>query len=234
MPAPSLRFCAAWFAVALVAGCSGATDNEVEGADAALEETTARSLVAAVEHHLDRRAKIAAPLFPSDLAYESPESIDDRTLAVEVALDEEVGDNSHVRLVVSPDTEIFSQYSCDSEEAGASDGCEEQSTADGADQRLVWEAFSPEEDPGYIAAAVRRDDRTVTVLYYGDEIPEDLLDSDLAGLADALLALIGDPAIGFTTTAAYAEAGAAIDDDVMLDWFGQGNGAAPPPEYERD
>lgn len=216
--------------VALV-GC-GDTDKTASRSTELTERTSPRALVAAVEAHLDRPAKQAAPLFPRDLAYDHPDQVDPSTLAVELSLDEEIGDNSHVRLVVSPTLSFFDEYSCDSDEGSNVSGCQETTTSDGAERRLVWEAFAPEEDPGYISAIVRRDDRVITVLYYGQEVPSNLPDSDLADLSDALVALASDPAVGFTTTALYAEAGAAIDDDVMLDWFGQGNGSAPPPGDE--
>lgn len=110
------------------------------------------------------------------------------------------------------------EYVCDGDEMQDSAGCEETTTGDAAELPLAWGAFAPEEDPGYISTDVRRDDLVVSVFYDGEEIPEDLRDSGLAGLADDLVALATDPAVGVKTTAAYAEAGTAID-DVMLDWY---------------
>ncbi|GAB2772865.1 hypothetical protein GCM10027020_27660 [Nocardioides salsibiostraticola] len=215
---------------AALAGC-GTGEASSESSTDFTEQSSPRALVAAVEANLERPVKQAAPLFSQDLDYYHPEQVDPSTLALEVSLDEEVGDNSHVRLVVSRDMGSFDDFSCDSDEGSSMTGCEDSTTGEGDEQRLAWEAFAPEEDPGYISVTVRRDDRVIAVLYYGEEVPSDLPDSDLAGLADALVALAADPAVGFTTTAAYAEAGAALDDDVMLDWFGQGNGFAPPPGY---
>ncbi len=234
MPGARSLLATAVLVVAVGAGCGGTAEDASADTAELTEQATARSLVAAVAHHLDRPAKLAAPLFPSDLFPRHPKRVPDGALGVEVAFDEEVGDNSHVRLVVWPDPAAFDEYGCDGEEMQDSTGCEETTTGDGAEQRLAWGAFTPEEDPGYIQADFRRDDLIVSVFYYGKEIPGDLRDSVLAGLADDLVALAADPAVGVKTTAAYAEAGAAIDDDVMLDWYGQGNGYPRPPDYEGD
>ena len=51
-------------------------------------------------------------------------------------------------------------------------------------------------------------------------------------VADAMLALVADPAVGFRTSQEYADAGEAVSEAVMLDWYGQGNGTPPPRGFD--
>lgn len=146
--------------------------------------------------------------------------------ALEVALDEEVGDNSQVRVVVTPDTGDYAAGACERAETVST--CVASTTADGVEQWLRWEAGAPEEDPGLILVRVRREDRWVSVLHDGSFIRADPRKGAPATLAADLVAPAADPAVGSPSSAASTEAGTAIDDAVVLDHLGQGNGYPPP------
>ncbi len=220
---------AAGLALALLVTLGGCGTADPVTADPVAEDpaaapATAGSLVAAAEEHLGRDAAIAAPLAPRD-------GVPADSLGVEVAFDEPEGDNSHVTLVVGPAGSRYADLACGRDELRDAEGCEQATTDDGATTILTWSRFAPEEDPGGIQVFALRHDRVVSAFYSGQEVPPDLPDSDLAGLARALLALVADPAVGFETSTAYAERGDALPDGVLLDWYGQGNGAPAPKTY---
>ncbi|VXC46917.1 hypothetical protein [Nocardioides sp. AX2bis] len=210
-----------------LAGCgAGQPDGSAGEPDAV--EATPRSLVAAVEEHLGRPAAIAAPLYAGD--FYGSEKPPRGTLAVEVAFDEEVGDNSHLQLLVIGGPSRYSRSGC--EPGDEPEPCVQDTTDDGDERVLTWEQAAVESDPGVIFAMAKRDGGAVVARYQGQEVPESLAGSDLEPLADAMLALVADPAVGFRTSQAYADAGGAVSDAVMLDWYGQGNGAPPPAGFD--
>lgn len=191
-------------------------------------ETTERALAAAVEEHLGRDAAAAAPLFRGD-------GLPRGAIGTELAFDRAVGDNTHVRVVVSPpgaDPQVEDLTDC----SGFAEGCEED-VVNGTAYVLLREAGSPEEDPGYVGAVGRRDDVAVFVLAYGPLVPGEEGEGEADDveqteeLVDLVRAVVTDPAVGLRTSAAYDEAGRAIPDDRWLDWFGQGNGASEPEGY---
>lgn len=227
MPRPPLRALpgVACSLLLLAAGCAGPGPGPGSApATELVTPSTTRSLVAAVSEHLDRPPAVAAPLAPRD-------GVPRGSLGVEVAFDEAEGDNSHVTLVVGPADNPYADLECGRGELRAADGCEQSTTDDGGTTILTWTRFAPESDPGGIQAIAQRDDRVVSAFYYGRNVLPDLLDGDLAPLADDLVALVADPGVGFDTTRALSRAGEEIPDAVLLDWYGQGNGLPPPRGY---
>lgn len=224
---------ATWSLAGSLAGC-GPTDGpgtgSPTGAGPQTVEATPRSLVAAVEAHLGRRATIAAPLYERD--FFGSEKPPRGTLAVEVALDEEVGDNSHLQLMVTGGASMYTRFECDVAGGGASQPCVQDVTEEGDARILTWQQAAFESDPGVIYAVAERDGGAVVARYNGQEVPETLPGSELEPLADAMLALVADPAVGFRTSQEYADAGEAVSEAVMLDWYGQGNGTPPPRGFD--
>lgn len=210
---------------AALAGCSAPTEDPASTVPA-----THRSMVAATEDHLERPAKLAAPLFDRD--FYGSEKNPKGTLAVEVAFDEEVGDNSHLMLLMSPAPSRYTTDLCAGPPKGQIERCVEDTTDDGYRRILAWEEASFESDPGIIYAVVDRGESEIVARYSGQEVPETLPGSTLQPLADQLLGLVSDPDVDFRTSQAYAEAGKDIDDAVILDWYGQTNGAPAPPGYD--
>ncbi|MCM3516521.1 hypothetical protein [Nocardioides sp. P86] len=200
------------------AGPADRSDDERPTAEA----TTPRALAAAVIDHVGRPASAAAPLFRRD-------GVPSGALGVEVAFPDDRGISTHVRVVVSRRTEAFERFTCNSRATRFATGCEESSPG-GVRTALSWEAGYPEEDPGSLSVAGLHDGWTVTISSHGPFFEEEL--GDERALADRLVDLAADPAVGFRTSASYVEAGAAIGDDVWLDYYGQGNGYPPPPELK--
>ncbi|WP_228943374.1 hypothetical protein [Nocardioides sp. Leaf374] len=208
-----------------LAACAGGGAGPADRSDderPTSESTTSRALAAAVIDHVGQSASAAAPLFRRD-------GVPSSALGVEVAFPDDRGISTHVRVVVSRRAEAFERFTCNSRATRFAAGCEESSPG-GVRTALSWEAGYPEEDPGYLSVASLHDGWIVTVGTYGPFLQEDL--GDERALADRLVALAADPAVGYRTSASYVEAGAAIGDDVWLDYYGQGNGYPPPPELE--
>ena len=230
----------ATIAVAAALALSACTTSAPGPEDTAAPTLTPPALVAAVEQHLGRPVQLAAPLFSSDLDPDHPDRVAAGTVAVEVAWDEPVGDNSHVRVIVTPSTatapaaQIYAARGCDAL-AGLT-GCEEGRSQGGTRTRLAWSAHVPEEDPGVIEALALHSDYLVSARYVGQPVPQHLGSSDpdaadLDAVAQGLIALVSDPDVAPTTSDALDAAGREIPEAVMLDWYGQGNGSPPPPEY---
>lgn len=234
----SHRLLAVLLAPALLIGATacGADDAPPDppkaerGGDPAAVETSERALAAAVEMHLGREALSAAPLFTGD-------GLPAGAVGVELALDRPVGDNTHVRVVVSPpgaDPDARGLKSCRG--TPRTWVCEED-VAEETSYVLLREAGYPEEDPGLIGAVGRRDEVVVLATAYGPFVPgadgegdaDDVEQSE--ELADLLRAVVTDPAVGLRTSEYYDQVGAAIDDDRWQDWYGQGNGASEPEGY---
>ena len=220
MQSPSRALALAATAALLTACGSAASDPAADTASSGAIPTTHRALAAAVIDHVGQRASAAAALTTRDGVRRSD-------WGVEVAFPVPAGDSTHVRVVVTRSAEPWSDTDCRGKDADAFTGCEER-TVGGSTVRLVWEAEAPEEDPGNVAAVARRKDGYVLALATGPAVPRKLEGSELQDLADSLEAIATDPAVGFTTTRAAADAGEEIGDDVWLDWFGKGNGAPSP------
>jgi hypothetical protein len=106
----------------------------------------------------------------------------------------------------------------------AGDGCESREV-DGGTLALMWVEVEPEEDPGYVSVVMQREDETVSVGWFGDEITGDPRDQDLFIPIKTLEAIAQDPRISLTTSQAVVDAGDELDD-----W----SGAEPDPHaYDR-
>ena len=151
-------------------------------------------------------------------------------VAVEVALDREVGDNAHVRVAVTRGTPFGASPEELADLCETFAPCEE---VDGA--TLLLENGAPESDPGIAYAWMERDGVTVWALGYGPFIERDPAqrDEEVAALADTLVKVVTDPGVGFTSAAAYSEGAEEICDGPWSDWYGQGNGS-PEPEDNTD
>lgn len=96
---------------------------------------------------------------------------------------------------------------------------------DGGTLSLGWALEEPEEDPGYVAVTLQRDDETVSVLWAGDVITGDPREQDLFLPLDTLEEIVQDPRISLTTSQAVVDAGEELDD-----WEG---GEPDPRAYDR-
>lgn len=220
---PGTRRRVATAAVVVAAGTSPLTGCGTPTAGpASTVPATHRSMISATEDHLERPAKIAAPLFARD--FYGGEKNPKGTMAVEVAFDEEVGDNSHLMLLMSPTPSRYTTDLCAGPPRDQVETCVEDTTDDGFRRILAWEEASFESDPGIIYAVVDRGQTEIVARYAGQEVPETLPGSRLQPLADQLLGLVSDPDVDFRTSRAYAEAGEDIDDAIILDWYGQTGG----------
>jgi hypothetical protein len=210
------------YAVLLACLALSACGNESGGARNAPADvpTTHRALAAAVIEHVGQKASAAAALTTVD-------GVRRRDWGVEVAFPVKGHDATHVVLDVTRDPKAWAASACDGENSEALSGCVEKKV-DGVPVRLGWQAEQPEEDPGVISVTARRADRVVSVGAYGPHVPTELAGSSLADFADHLIELAADPAVGFTTSQAYADQGEALGDDVWLAWMGQGNGSPSP------
>lgn len=194
------------------------------GDDPTAQEATPQALAAAAVAHYDEPLAAAAPLFRG-------QDVRRGDLAVELAFDRPVGDNSHVRVVVSD------RLPFEEDGQGPCDGsweCLDVGT-DEVDATLLYESGHPEEDPGVVIAWSERDDAVVWAYAYGPYVaPDDEggPDEEAQALGDALAAIVTDPAVGPRTSAEYAEAGQEIcEGGDWLRWYGDGNGAPQPEDY---
>ena len=208
---------------------SGCGSDAATGSDPDPAETTPPDLAAAVVAHYDEPLVAAAALLPDEFE----ELLSEETLAVELAFDRPEGDNTHIRVVVSPDDPFAGT------EYGFADcsvfECEDIS-ADGVEATLLYENGAPEEDPGLVAAIADWGDRFVFVRAYGPFVPikpDDLeQDAEVMALGEAVAQIATDPAVDFRTSAEYADGGEELcAGDDWLDWYGQGNGSAKPDNY---
>ncbi|WP_214055814.1 hypothetical protein [Nocardioides aquaticus] len=213
-------------AMVLLAAC-GSDAASVSDPDSA--EATPPSLAAAVVAHYDEPLVAASALLPDEFE----ELLSEDTLAVELAFDRPEGDNTHVRVIVSPD-DPFAGDEHEFPDCSVFE-CEDISTGE-VEATLLYENGSPEEDPGLVAAIADQGDHVVFVRAYGPFVPlerDDLeQDAEVMALGDAVGDIATDPAVGFRTSAAYASGGEGIcAGDDWLDWFGQGNGYPRPDDY---
>lgn len=201
----------------LASACSDSADGST---------TTPPMLAAAVAAHTDAPVRAAAEIG----VREEPEMLGAGDVAVEVALDREVGDNAHVRVAVTRGSPFGASPEALADVCETYAPCEE---VDGA--TLLLENGAPESDPGIVYAWMERDGVTVWALGYGPFIERDPAqrDEEVAALADTLVAVVTDPGVGFTSAAAYSEGAEEICDGPWLDWYGQGNGS-PEPEDNTD
>ena len=200
-------------------GCGDGTS--VGAADGPPEvPTTHRALAAAVIDHLGQRPVAAAALTTKD-------GVRRRDWGVEVAFARPGSDPTHVSLYLTRDLAAWTGTDCDGEENENASGCVER-TVHGVPVRVSWQAEAPEEDPGVITVVARHRDRVVAAGASGPHVPRRLEGSRLQAMADRMADLVLDPAVGFTTSRAYDDAGTALPDRVWLDWYGQGNGSPSP------
>jgi len=75
---------------------------------------------------------------------------------------------------------------------------------------MTWTLEDPEEDPGYLMVAVRKDEATVVVVFSGPHIVRDPRTMELPVTVDQLAELARDDRIDLTTTQAAVDAGEAI------------------------
>lgn len=104
------------------------------------------------------------------------------------------------------------------------DGCETREV-DGGRLTFTWTEEEPEEDPGYVAVVLQRDDERVSVSWYGDVITGDPREQDLFIPVDTLEAIAQDARISLTTSQEVVDAGEDLDD-----WDG---GEPDPHAYDR-
>lgn len=90
------------------------------------------------------------------------------------------------------------------------DGCVEQQV-DGGSLVTSWQEEEPEEDPGYVAVSLRRDDATVSVRWSGDVITGDPREQDLRIAVEAMTDLVQDERLGLTTSQTAIDDGEALD-----------------------
>ena len=214
-------------ATALLLAACGSDAATVGEPDTA--EATPPSLAAAVVAHYDEPLVAAAALLPDEFE----ELLSEDTLAVELAFDRPEGDNTHVRVIVSPD-DPFAGTEYEFPDCSVFE-CEDIST-DGVEATLLYENGHPEEDPGVVAAIADQGDHVVLVRAYGPFVPverDDLeQDDEVMALGEAVAEIATDPAVGFRTSAEYADGGEEIcAGEDWLDWFGQGNGYPRPDDY---
>lgn len=206
----------------LLAGCGDDPSAEQgDPGDPQAREATPQAIAAAVLAHYDQRVVAVAPLFARD-------GVKPGQVVVELAFARESGEGTtHINVVVSDDVR---RDEPDHDPAYCSRWeCVDVSTA-GNEATAVLETGYPEEDPGLVAAWSVWGDHVVIAYAHGPFVDE-LPDAEVTELRDALVEVVTDPAVGPRTSAAYAEAGDAIPDDVWREWYGQGNGSPKPDDY---
>lgn len=199
------------------AGCGG-------NSDAATEKSTHRSTAAAVIAALgpaEGHVSAVAPLFARD-------DVAEGDLGVEVAFARAGTDAMHVRLVIAHGGRPKDAVGCADQRVYA--GCRHSRSADGRRVTLAWQEQQPEEDPGSIDAQSWGDGVYTVAYVYGPPIRKKL-SGEPRHLADALVALVSDPDVGFSTTHELIDQGAGIPAKVVLDWYGQDNGVPKPKDY---
>lgn len=122
------------------------------------------------------------------------------------------------RVFVSPEVE---KDDCPDE---IQDGCVEREVEAGT-LVLRWQEEEPEEDPGYVAVSLRRDDATISASWSGDVITGDPREQDLRISISSMEDLVQDERLGLTTSQATIDAGEALDD-----WDG---GEPDPAAHDR-
>ena len=96
-----------------------------------------------------------------------------------------------------------SAFGCDSPETESLAGCVR--TEEGT---LLWEAATPEEDPGVVYVIVEKGERAAALMFYaGPAITGDPRELDMPISTDVLFAIAGDPRIDVTTDADTVAAG---------------------------
>lgn len=215
----------------LTAGCTGGGSDggsdggpDGPGSGSGEVEVTPQALAAAVLAHTDEDPVAVAPVF-------GDERLRPDDLAVELALDRPEGDNAHVRVVVS-DRLPFRRE--DEDPCAGPWECRDVGV-DGVDGTLLYEAGYPEEDPGSIVAWSVREEGVVWGYAYGPFVePDDEggPGAEAEALGELLAAVVTDPGVGPTTSAAYAEAGREVcAGGAWLRWYGDGNGAPRPEDF---
>lgn len=199
----------------LLAGAAGCSDDD--GPPDAVAGSP-QAVAAALAVHHDAEVSAVAPLF------RDAEDVRAGDLAVEVAL-ARPGDDARVRVVVT-EGPPFGEEDVDALCAGAH-ACDER---DGA--QVVLEGGQPEEDPGVVYAWAVREDVTVWAWASGPFVDDEDPSQEVEELVDAMVAVVTDPAVGFRTSAAYAQAGERIcASGDWLRWYGDGNGAPRPQDF---
>jgi hypothetical protein len=89
-------------------------------------------------------------------------------------------------------------------------GCT-NSTVDGGTLTVAWQVVEPEEDPGFVFISLRRDDESISVGSYGEEIVGDPRDQDLELSVDDLVKLVADPRLSLVTSQAVVDLGASYE-----------------------
>ncbi|RYJ05715.1 MAG: hypothetical protein EON52_10115 [Actinomycetales bacterium] len=128
-------------------------------------------------------------------------------------------DGDLLRVFLSPPSR--DENPCGDDDEGRCDSRE----VDGGTLTLSWDVEEPEEDPGYVAVVLQRDEETVSALWFGDTITGDPRDQDLFISIDTLEDIAQDPRISLTTSQEVVDAGADLDD-----WDG---GEPDPHAYDR-
>lgn len=90
-------------------------------------------------------------------------------------------------------------------------GCEEREV-DGGTLVLSWQEEEPEEDPGYVAVSLQKDDQEISVSWSGDTITGDPREQDLRISVEAMEKIAQDGRLGLTTSQATIDEGAALKD----------------------
>ncbi len=226
------RAAAVLCASALLASCASTGSGTRSGSGTG-EETrpdavasTPPMLAAAVLAHYDEPVVAIAPLLRGRHSYPT---LPRGGIGAELAFDRSEGDNTHVRVIVSPPP-VSKAPTPDPPPCKVSE-CTDISTED-VQARLFWETGSPEEDPGLVYATAEAGDHVLLVLAYGPLITERHDETDVLALGEAVAAVATDPAVGLRTSEAYAGAGEELcDDSAWVAWFGRGNGSPRPPGY---
>ncbi len=89
----------------------------------------------------------------------------------------------------------MSQFACDDADIQDLTGCDR---ADGGS--LLWQKQEPEEDAGFIYAAISRGDTTVVVYQAGPTVNGDPRDKDMPISIEDMFAIANDPRVDLTTS----------------------------------
>lgn len=181
----------------LTAACGGHTSPPSGGSDG-IPITSAAIAAVALDH------------LPADPSSMTTTHTDDTDRSGSLGADLRYGadgesDGRLVRVLITPHSD---RDPCD---GGVAEGCVRLPSAAGSQIHLVWEQVVPEEDPGFVAVVLQRENEDVVVLTAGENIEGDPRQQDLAIPVDTLVALVRDERLTLTTTQAVVDAGDDLD-----------------------
>ncbi|MBF4163691.1 hypothetical protein [Nocardioides acrostichi] len=188
--------------IVLLAGVTGCGAGEAQvSTGTGVAAGSPRALAAAFIAHYGEDPATVEPM--------PPDAVDLNESAMGVVLEfrERGGPRTYVRVIVSRHPFDVAERAC------SDDQCDDVGSG-GAQAMLIWSVGTPEEDPGVVTAEAHRGEVYVLIRSDGPFVPAGHDTPEVERLADAVVATANDPAVGFTTSRTYAEAGRALPDDV--------------------